>query len=386
MPTPTDELVNDVHTPLGTESSLLRRSAITTCPPEDGPRVIAPSAQAPDDDDGDDDPSFSPDDEMMTPPLPTPPADNTETMRLGGEQDDIAPARDEKPRRSESQEQLAPAAIDLPSPAPSAAAVDTKEVEAQVVDLSDEQQQQQQQVPSSQQPASVSAAVNSPIHPNLPHTRVRPRKIHPTMSNFQPRVALTSNPSQLRPSYTYFLHPGSKFRGTQQSERQIYDVQVELKHVDMKQSFLCGYLRIQGLTDHYPTLTTYFEGEIVGDKYTFQTKHPEWGSNDRVDKHHWERFTAYRPFLKQVKKCDYAIKNYSQREHVFMRWKEYFLIPDHKVRTINGASFEGFYYICFNQVSGTVSGIYFHAKSEKHQQLELKHVPDRGCYGAMEFR
>jgi hypothetical protein len=54
-----------------------------------------------------------------------------------------------------------------------------------------------------------------------------------------------------------------------------------------------------------------------------------------------------------------------QKEHLFMRWKEYFLVPDHRVKTISGASFEGFYYICFNQVSGSIEGIYFHAKSEK---------------------
>jgi hypothetical protein len=69
-----------------------------------------------------------------------------------------------------------------------------------------------------------------------------------------------------------------------------------------------------------------------------------------------------------------------------MRWKEHFLVPDHRVRTINGASFEGFYYICFNQVRGEVSGIYFHSRSEKFQQLELKHVEDKGCFAAMEFR
>ena len=32
---------------------------------------------------------------------------------------------------------------------------------------------------------------------------------------------------------------------------------------------------------------------------------------------------------------------------------------------INGASFEGFYYICFNQVRGEVSGIYYHSRSEE---------------------
>ena len=44
-----------------------------------------------------------------------------------------------------------------------------------------------------------------------------------------------------------FLRPGSRFHGTQQSERQVYDVQVEIKYVDFRESFLCGYLKIQGL-------------------------------------------------------------------------------------------------------------------------------------------
>jgi glucose-induced degradation protein 4 len=43
-----------------------------------------------------------------------------------------------------------------------------------------------------------------------------------------------------------FLRPGSKFSGTQQSDKQVYDVNVEIKHVDMAESFMCGYLRIQG--------------------------------------------------------------------------------------------------------------------------------------------
>lgn len=43
-----------------------------------------------------------------------------------------------------------------------------------------------------------------------------------------------------------YLRPGSRFVGSQQSERQRYDVEVEIKHVDMRESFLCGYLRIQG--------------------------------------------------------------------------------------------------------------------------------------------
>ncbi|KAI5250285.1 hypothetical protein E4T43_00277 [Aureobasidium subglaciale] len=192
-----------------------------------------------------------------------------------------------------------------------------------------------------------------------------------------------------------FFQSGSKFRGTQQSDRQTYDVQVEIKHVDMEESFVCGYLRIQGLTDDHPTLTTYFEGEIIGTKHSFRTVHPEWGSTEKVDMQHWARFPPWKPLAKQAKSPNFTCQDFAQREHLFMRWKEYFLVPDHKVKSITGASFEGFYYICFNQRDGSVSGIYFHSRSEKYvaiparalyQQLELVHVEDRGCIGAVEFR
>jgi hypothetical protein len=122
---------------------------------------------------------------------------------------------------------------------------------------------------------------------------------------------------------------------------------------------------LSGLTEDHPTLTTYFEGEIIGSKYSFLTQHEDWGSTDKVDLTHWAKFQAFRPFQKSARKGSCHIPNLSQRENIFMRWKEHFLVPDHRVRTISGASFEGFYYICFNQVEGRVSGIYFHAKSEK---------------------
>jgi len=121
-----------------------------------------------------------------------------------------------------------------------------------------------------------------------------------------------------------------------------------------------------GLTEDHPTLTTYFEGEIIGSKYSFLTQHEDWGSTDKVDLQHWAKFNAFRPFQKQARKGNLYIQGLAQLENIFMRWKEHFLVPDHRVRTISGASFEGFYYICFNQCQGTVSGIYFHAKSEKY--------------------
>ena len=51
-----------------------------------------------------------------------------------------------------------------------------------------------------------------------------------------------------------YLQPGSRFVGTQQSERQQYEVEVEVKHVDMRESFLCGYLKIQGQSPPFLSL------------------------------------------------------------------------------------------------------------------------------------
>ncbi|KIW13143.1 hypothetical protein PV08_08330 [Exophiala spinifera] len=179
---------------------------------------------------------------------------------------------------------------------------------------------------------------------------------------------------RLRPQYpSSTFQPYSKFTGTQQSDRQIYNVEVTILTVDVEQSTMSGYLQICGLTPDHPTLTTFFTGEIIGgpeQKYSFRTRDPAWGATDKTDLTHWARFPAWRPLSLQAKRNINFVyplnnENWWQQEYIFMRWKEHFLVPDYKLKSIQGASFEGFYYICFNQVEGRVSGIYFHSKSEK---------------------
>ncbi|KAK9383280.1 vacuolar import and degradation protein-domain-containing protein [Kockiozyma suomiensis] len=220
---------------------------------------------------------------------------------------------------------------------------------------------------------NVEQAPPSVISPPLPlPVEVPSDRIHST------RTMATSSSS--------FLRSGSKFMGTQMSGRQTYEVQVELKHVDMKESFVCGYLHINGLTEDNPLLTTYFEGEMIGPKHSFFTRRRDWGASEKTDIIHWARFPSWRPIAKMAKRPDYRHVNFEQRDHIFMRWKECFLVPDHRVRDINGASFAGFYYICFNQITGAISGLYFHKDSEKYQQLELSHVKDSGMFYSYEFR
>lgn len=180
------------------------------------------------------------------------------------------------------------------------------------------------------------------------------------------KIPSTSVPSSL-------FHPYAKYTGTQQSDRQIYNVTVTILTVDMQQCTLSGYLEICGLTPDHPKLTTFFTGEIIGgpeQQYSFRTKDPAWGASNKTDMTHWARFPSWRPLSTHAKNDIEFVHpvdggDWWQEEHVFMRWKEHFLVPDHKLRSIQGASFEGFYYICLNQIQGSISGIYFHSKSEK---------------------
>eukprot|EP00128_Syssomonas_multiformis_P005151 Colp12_sorted_trinity150504_noHs@6236 len=174
------------------------------------------------------------------------------------------------------------------------------------------------------------------------------------------------------------LYNGSTFRGFQKSGRNSYEVEVELKYVDLANSFLCGYLHIKGLTDDYPLLTTFFEAEVVGDKHSFLTR--KWEADEAVDRQHWSKFPAFSG-LERVFSKDGFKYNFSTSDYVFMRWKEHFLVPDHHVRNIAGASFAGFYYICFQRSTSTIAGFYYHQNSEWFQSLNLKHITERNFAG-----
>ncbi|KAF9095855.1 GID complex subunit 4, VID24 [Mortierella sp. GBA35] len=188
---------------------------------------------------------------------------------------------------------------------------------------------------------------------------------------------------RLLPTRTFHLYPGSKFEGKQQSGTNSYDVIVDIKHVNLNESTLCGYLQIKGLTREYPELTTFFDAEIVGPQYSFLTR--KWDATEVTDEEHWGLF---QPFENMGGLYDMQMhqKDLQDGDVVFMRWKEHFLVPDHRVEGITGASFAGFYYICYNKRTGHINGYYYHQSSEKFQQLTLTHVEERGSFGSYEFR
>lgn len=83
------------------------------------------------------------------------------------------------------------------------------------------------------------------------------------------------------------LYSGSRFVGHQKSKGNQYDVEVILQYVNIEECYLCGYLKIKGLTEEYPTLTTFFDGEIISQKHPFLTR--KWEADEDVDRKHWVR-------------------------------------------------------------------------------------------------
>ncbi|XP_066221127.1 LOW QUALITY PROTEIN: glucose-induced degradation protein 4 homolog [Saccopteryx leptura] len=176
---------------------------------------------------------------------------------------------------------------------------------------------------------------------------------------------------------TSLLYSGSKFRGHQKSKGNSYDVEVVLQHVDTGNSYLCGYLKIKGLTEEYPTLTTFFEGEIISKKHPFLTR--KWDADEDVDRKHWGKFLAFYQYAKSFNSDDFDYEELTNGDYVFMRWKEQFLVPDHTIKDISGASFAGFYYICFQKSAASIEGYYYHRSSEWYQSLNLTHVPEHSA-------
>jgi len=180
------------------------------------------------------------------------------------------------------------------------------------------------------------------------------------------------------------LYNGSRFTGSQKSKGNCYDVEVILQNVDEENGYVCGYLKIKGLTEEYPTLTTFFDGEIISRQHPFLTR--KWDADEEVDKKHWSKFKAFQlNYAKTFNNDAFDFEDLRKSDFVFMRWKEHFLVPDHTIKDITGASFAGFYYICFTKADSSIDGYYYHRTSEMFQSLNLTHMHEKSIQ-IYEFR
>ncbi|KAI7821108.1 vacuolar import/degradation protein Vid24, partial [Kickxella alabastrina] len=132
--------------------------------------------------------------------------------------------------------------------------------------------------------------------------------------------------------------------------------------VDMGVPELCGHFTIRGLTSELPTLTTYFDAQIVGTaSNSFVTN--QWEATVDTDRTHWSFFPAFMQYRNRFNSKDFNYKLGTSDKFVFMRWKERFIVPNYKLSKINGASYDGFYYVCYDREEAAVTGFYYHKES-----------------------
>ena len=104
-----------------------------------------------------------------------------------------------------------------------------------------------------------------------------------------------------------------------------------------------------------------------------------------ISTHFQSKFDSFYQYAKTFNSDSFDYDVMPESDYVFMRWKEHFLVPDHTIKDINGASFAGFYYICFQKSTATIEGYYYHRSSEWYQSLTLTHVPEHSIQ-IYEFR
>lgn len=183
-----------------------------------------------------------------------------------------------------------------------------------------------------------------------------------------------------------FLYNGSSFNGYQRSKNESYEVNVKIQHVDYASSYLCGYLCINHLTKTHPSLTTFFEGEIISEQHPFLTR--KWDATEENDRAHWSKFEGFGRYSDTFNLDSFDYNELRHSDYIFMRWKEHFLVPDHTIKHVEGASYAGFYYICYLKRTAQIQGYYFHINSEHFESfqslnLELDHQGSSQIY---EFR
>ncbi|SCU80087.1 LAFA_0B07426g1_1 [Lachancea sp. 'fantastica'] len=205
------------------------------------------------------------------------------------------------------------------------------------------------------------------------------------------------NGLKIRPTCTTsYLKPRKEYTGFQISGYKKNHVHVVLQTVDLPVQgcetacvpHLTGFFTIRGLTEHQPEITTFFEGFAATSNSGFLSSDmpsqlKDLTAADSTDLEHWLNFPSFQEMCRDEKVASsiadgsYVHSEYLEKRFIYMRWKERFLVPDAELDSVEGASYEGYYYIVHDQLTGDVLGFYYHADAERFQRLELAPVNDR---------
>lgn len=85
-------------------------------------------------------------------------------------------------------------------------------------------------------------------------------------------------------------------------------------------------------------IETFFTGEIIGKKYSFLTR--KWDVDFTKDQLHWSKFEEFKCFKNTFNDDDFDHSSVQESPVLFMRWKEQFCLPDHRIKDIEGNSWQ----------------------------------------------
>ncbi|KAM7536731.1 hypothetical protein Aperf_G00000082939 [Anoplocephala perfoliata] len=165
---------------------------------------------------------------------------------------------------------------------------------------------------------------------------------------------------------TSCIHSGAHFVGSQISRCKKYVVDVTFL-VDKASKDTDNFEN----PDNGKSATSFFNGEIISRQFPFVTG--KWGATIETDTNHWNELNVMARFPNYYRDSfDYSqLENF---DHVYMRWKESFILPDSTKNSDRKPS-SGFYYICLQKSTGELTGYFHNKSSERLQLLELKYDP-----------
>ncbi|CAI4062316.1 hypothetical protein SKDZ_07G3140 [Saccharomyces kudriavzevii ZP591] len=197
-----------------------------------------------------------------------------------------------------------------------------------------------------------------------------------------------------------FLRPGLRFGGSQLSKYTYYTVEVKINTVNLPFSkysqsldpHVTGTFTIRNLTPVLDKVVTFFEGYVITyDQYSLCSLH--WPAEETLrpymaqresDSSHWERFGHFSPgnlsfYERNFGQFSRESTEFMNQRYIYLKWKERFLMDNEDqenptlkdIYHLEGASFEGFYYVCLDQVTGSLEGYYYHPACELFQKLDL---------------
>lgn len=142
------------------------------------------------------------------------------------------------------------------------------------------------------------------------------------------------------------LKTGALYTGEQTTTSSFFRIDMSIDKLIFFDSLMCGSFTIYNLTPNIKTIKTYFEGQIIGDKYKF--------SDNPDDIHYWARFYEWKH-----KYIDFPDSyNPKNSNFLYIKIKEMFLLPEFKNVHLSSASIDGYYYCCYHKKTDSFKGFY----------------------------